>query len=234
MSNTLCVADNAQNQLVIVDVDAMTTLRSVAVGREPYPVDAIGSDLVLVSTRGVQSIQPVRVSSGIGLSPVGLKHTPRSTTRHPDQPIALISGGDRAYTTVLDTTTLRAIAVVGSGSHDSRRDFGGGLACGHPAWGPNDTFLHLDRIARRLELYGMDGNLVTSVNLPSSPHHVTKTNECYLALCEGNPQSRINPSVLRFRIEGNRVVVDAHRFLPIPPMHEAETGAHHLTYDNNS
>ena len=228
----LCVSDNDGDRLFVVDVAGMTVRWEVAVGSGPYPVDAIGRDEVLVSTRGLKSIQPVMVRSGKKRRPVPLTHTPRSTTRHPGRPLALVSGGDRSLTTILDTQKLQPLCVVGSGSADSRRDFGGSLACGHPAWGPNDTVLHLDRIARRVELYDLEGTLVHSANLPSSAHHVASVQGGYLLLCEGNPESRINPSVVKLRISDSRITVEAHRFLPIPPMHVAETGAHHLTYDS--
>ena len=231
MAELLCVSDHDQDQLVIVDLSAMAIQRSVSVGRQPYPVDPIGKDLVLVSTRGLQSVQPVVVSTGKTLPPITLGHTPRSTTLHPTSALALVGGGDRALTTILDTRTLNPLRVVGSGAQDTRRDFGGGLACGHPAWGPDDTVLHLDRIARRIELYDTSGKRLSSVNLPSSAHHVTSTKGGYLALCEGNPESCVNPSVLEFAIQHARLAVNAHSYLPIPPMHIKRTGGHHLTYD---
>lgn len=230
MANLLCISDNEQDMLVIVDLSAMTIMRTVSVGSEPYPVDAIAQDLVAVSTRGLMSIQPVEVSTGHALPPVPLEHTPRSTTRHPQKALALIAGGDRTLTTVLDVNTLKPLCVVGAGSQDTRRDFGGGLACGHPAWGPDDTILHLDRIARR-ELYDIAGKRMDSVNLPSSAHHVTPIDGGYLALCEGNPESHISPSVLKFHIAESRITVDAHSYVPVPPIHVTETGGHHLTYD---
>ena len=230
MADLLCISDNDQDKLVIVDLSAMTIQKTVSVGSKPYPVDAIDKDLVLVSTRGLMSAQPVVVSTGNTLPPVPLDHTPRSTTLHPKGTLALVAGGDRTLTTILDTGNLKPLCVVGAGTQDTRHDFGGGLACGHPAWGPNDTILHLDRIARRLELYDTGGMRVSSINLPSSAHHVTPIDGGYLALCEGNPESRINPSVLKFQISDSRLVVDAHSYLPIPPMHVAGTGGHHLTY----
>ena len=231
MADLLCISDNDQDKLVIVDLSTMTIQKTVSVGSKPYPVDAIRQDMVMVSTRGLTSVQPVEVSTGNKLPPVSLGHTPRSTTRHPRKALALVAGGDRTLTTVLDTNNLKPLRSVGAGSQDTRRDFGGGLACGHPAWGPNDTILHLDRIARRVELYDMGGELMDSVNLPSSAHHVTPIDEGYLALCEGNPESRINPSVLKFRITDSRITVDAHSYLPVPPIHVTGTGGHHLTYD---
>ena len=241
MADALCVSDNAQDALVIVDVSQMKLLQTILVGSKPYPVDLISSGLVLVSTRGEMSVRPVRVSDGCVLDPVKLQHKPRSTTSHPTKNLALIGESDRALTTVVNTETLETGPVVGTGYHmtpkdqqDSRWDFGGDLTCGHPAWGPDDTILHLDRIARRIELYDLQGELITSVNLSSSAHHITPMTPDgpYLALCEGNPGSRINPSVLKFQIKDSSIHVDAHSYLPIPPIHETETGGHHLTYDS--
>ena len=233
MAEVLCISDNDQDNVVIVNLSAMTVERTVAVGRRPYPVDAIGRGWVLVSTRGLQSIQPVEVSTGDTRDPIALSHTPRSATLHPDGTRVLVGGGDLALTTILDAGSLTAACIVGAGTQDERRDFGGGLACGHPAWGPDDTILHLDRIARRLELYDTDGERRDSVNLPSSAHHVAHVDGGYLALCEGNPKSRIKPSVLRFEVKDHRLSVIAHAFLPIPAMHVSRSGGHHLTYDGD-
>lgn len=54
MTDVLCVSDNDQNRLVIVDVSQMKVLRSIRVGSQPYPVDSIRQNLVLVSTRGLK------------------------------------------------------------------------------------------------------------------------------------------------------------------------------------
>ncbi len=231
MTDVLCVSDNDQNRLVIVDVSQMKVLRSIRVGSQPYPVDSIRQNLVLVSTRGLKSVRPVKVPDGRLLKPVKLQHKPRSTTSHATKDLALVGGADLTLTTVIDTKNLKIKSVVGTKRKDPRRDFGGSLACGHPSWGPDDTILHLDRIARRIELYDLEGALVTSVNLPSSAHHVTAIDGGYLALCEGNPKSRISPSVLKFHIENSDISIDAHAYLPIPPIHQTKTGGHHLTYD---
>ena len=231
MTDVFCVSDHDQNQLVIVDVSQMKELGRIKVGPMPYPVDLIGQNLVLVSTRGLRSVQPVKVPGGRLLKPVDLSHKPRSTTLHKTKDLALIGGADVALTTVINTESLKIQVVVGIERKDPYRDFGGSLACGHPAWGPDDTILHLDRIARRIELYDLEGKLVTSANLPSSAHHITAIDGGYLALCEGNPESRINPSVLKFHIKDGTITVDAHAYLPIPPIHQTKTGGHHLTYD---
>ncbi len=239
MPNVFCVSDYNQNSLVIVDVSNMTHKTTVQVGSKPYPVDLISPNLVLVSTRGLRSIQPVDVRAGTALSPVAIPHKPRSTTSHPRKNMALIGGADKALTTVLDTSTFKPIVSVGTGNtfprrNSSRRDFGGDMACGHPAWGPEDTILHLDRIDRRIDLYDLNNKLISWVNTPTSAHHMIFIDgDGYLALCEGNPVSRINPSVLKFHISKKGITIDAHTFLPIPLIHASQTGGHHLTYDRN-
>lgn len=233
MIDVLCISDNAQNQLIIVDLEKMKVLSKTPVGAKPYPVDLIRPDVALVSTRGETNVFPVQITDGSGLPPVSLSlHRPRSTTAHPTKPLALIGGGDKVLTTVLDTGSLSVNFSVGSGASDSRRDFGGGLACGHPAWGPGDTIVHLDRITRRIELYSLANQaLLSSINLPTSAHHIEPAGSHYFALCEGNPESKINPSVMKISLSPNNITVVAHAFLPIPPMSQAHTGGHHLTYD---
>ena len=234
MNAQLCISDNAQDMLHIVDLGSMQLRTSTAVGAGPYPADLIRPDLVLVSTRGEATASPVQVVDGAALPKICLSHKPRSTTKHPTKPLALVGGADKALTTVLDTGALAVVTSVGSGRSDSRRDFGGGLACGHPAWGPEDTIIHLDRIERRIELYEIGKpERIASINLPTSAHHVTRMGSDYLVLCEGNPTSRIAPSVARVQITGQSLAIAAHRFLPVPRLQQSRSGGHHLTYDSH-
>ncbi len=232
MPRLLCVSDNAQDNLVIADLDAMSIRSTTPVGRGPYPADLIDADLVLVSTRGEVSADLLRVSDGSVVQRIALSHKPRSTTRHPSKSLALVSGTDVALTSVLDTGNMSILSVVGSGQSGSVFDFGGSLACGHPFWCSDDTFIHLDRIDRQLELYNCRSTEpLDMLNLPSSPHHVEEAEEGFLVMCEGSPRSLTSPSILKFAVADGRFSVREQAILPIPPLNRTQTGGHHLTVD---
>ncbi|MCP4368885.1 MAG: hypothetical protein GY797_12340 [Deltaproteobacteria bacterium] len=230
----LNISDNAQNTLVIVNLESMSVKHNVPVGKKPYPVDMVRSNIVFVSTRDEYFIQPVNVQNGVAEEAIPLEHKPRSTTSHKTKALALVSGADKALTTVIDTGTMNVLFTVGSGRTDTRRDYGGGLACGHPFWGNNDEIIHLDRIERRVEIYDYQSkDLLDSINLPTSAHHVEKVGEYYYLICEGNRESLVAPSIMQFKIAKGKIDVLTNQFLPIPQTSLDKTGGHHLAVDES-
>jgi len=235
--NLLAISDNLGNRLAIFDVGAFTILHEVPVGNGPYPVDQINSTTVLVSTREEFSAQPVDIQNGSADKVLPLSHQPRSTTAHPRKPLALIGGANQAYTSLVDTGSMTVKSIFGEGGdpNDKRRDFGGSLACGHPAWGPGDTVFHLDRMARRIEAYDSTSfDRLDSINLPSSAHHLEEMGDYFFVMCEGNQRSQIAPSVIRFEFDPNagRIVNLVAYTLPIPASSLSYSGGHHLTVDS--
>jgi len=228
----LCISDNAQDQLVIVETDSMSIETKVPTGKSPYPVDQISKDTVFVSTRGEQSILPVNFISGSAGKAILLPHHPRSTTNHKKKNIALVGGVETSQTSLIDTATNSVIFSVGKADFDTRRDFGGGLACGHPSWVSEEEFLHLDRVERRLELFSLESHeLLSWCNLPTSPHHVAKSGNDFYVMCEGNRNSLISPSVAKFQIINGSISIAYHQFLPVSAMSIRTSGGHHLTVD---
>jgi DNA-binding beta-propeller fold protein YncE len=228
----MLVSDKKNGRLERFDLDTFKHSGSIDVGAGAYPCDQVGEDLVYVSTRDETFLRPVMVSAGKALEPIDLGHQPRSTSWDHDRGLAFVGARTQALVSVVDITTGKVVHQVGSGSTDERRDYGGSLATGHPGVGPNGEILMLDRIARRIELYEVGRSCVlSSINLPSSPHHVHGHDGVYFALCEGNQDSRIAPSVIRFQVVGGELEVLAHRMLPVFEGDWALTGGHHLTVD---
>lgn len=228
----LAISDQRKGRLAFFDMHTMSLERLVDVGPGPYPCDQVGLDLLYVSTRRARSLTPVVPSTGEVLAPIGLTHQPRSTTLDPGSGLAFVAGRDRVVVSVVEVDTGKVIDEVGSGEADPRRDYGGSLACGHPGVGPDGEILLLDRIARRIEMYELGTAApVASMNLPTSPHHVHAHDGRFYAMCEGNPASRIPPSVVVFEVRRRRFRVLVHTFLPVLPRDFARTGGHHLTLD---
>ncbi len=229
----LCISDNKQNKLNIIDVEELSIIHSLDVGQSPYPVDQVSADTVFVSTRGESSVLPVNFKEGVVGAAINLPHRPRSSTRHKSNPLALVAGVESSQTSVVDSGSMQVLFSVGKADTDTRRDFGGGLACGHPAWIGDNHFLHLDRIARRVELYDYQSkDMVSSINLSTSPHHVVIDDDSIFVMCEGNRASLIPPSVAKLRIDNSSIIVEFQMFLPIPFMSYSTTGGHHLTIDS--
>lgn len=234
MASVLCISDNSNDRLHIVELASMSLRSSTSVSSQPYPVDQIADDLVAVSTRGSSSVDFVRVSDGSLTKTLSLPHQPRSTTRNPTKPRALIGGKDRSFSTLIDTGSLAILGTVGSGASGTVDGFGGGLASGHPFWIDNNRFAHLDRINRQICVYE-DCDLsrpIACLSLPTTPHHCETTDGGAIVMCEGNPRNLTPPSVLKFSVVGDNVEVLAHEFLPVPPLSARNSGSHHLTIDS--
>lgn len=234
MATVLCISDNANNNLHIVEVETMRLRSSTPVASQPYPVDQIADDQVAVSTRGASSIDVVKVSDGSLIQSVALPHQPRSTTLNKTKPRALVGGKDRAFSTLIDTGSLSILGTVGSGASGSVDGFGGGLASGHPFWVDADLFAHLDRITRQICVYRESdlSNQLTCLSLPSTPHHCEPVDGGFVVMCEGNSKALTPPSVIRIELVGDVLKVVAHEFLPVPTLSARDSGAHHLTVDS--
>lgn len=228
-----CISDKKQNKLEVIETKNMSKIHSLDVGRIPYPVDQVTSDVVFVSTRGEESIQPVNIIKGQVYNPIKLPHRPRSSSSHPSKSLTLVGSVESTMTSVIDTKNMKYLFSVGQSLSDNRRDYGGGLSCGHPAWVSKSKFLHLDRITRRLEMYSIKSEkMLSSVNLPTSAHHVEQCEDCFYVMCEGSQTSMIPPSVAKIRVKGDDIIFERHQFLPIPHLFFNSTGGHHLTVDD--
>ena len=228
------IADRRNGRLHIFDLHRLSPLHDIEVGAGAYPVDQVGSDLVYVSTRDLESVRPVQVTTGEAFDPIALPHKPRSTARDEARSLALVAGADKVQVSVIDVANGDLVQTVGSGEFDLRSDYGGSLACGHPALGPKGEIILLDRVARRIETYAIGSTeRIASLNLPSSPHHIAIAEGRYFALCEGSRRSRIPPSVMELNVRPDSLEVVQHEFLPLLPKDIGTTGAHHLTIDTN-
>ena len=136
MGKIAFIGDYSASRVIAVDIETWTYVQDISVGDGPYPVDRVQEEMVLASTRKEQFITPIDVASMAPLAKVGLSHTPRSTTLQASTKRALIGGGDRVMTTVLDVSgsTPLPISEHGPGTAVDVTDFGGRLASGHPDW----------------------------------------------------------------------------------------------------
>ena len=240
-STTFVIADNVGNRVSVIDVDGWTISKQIDVGLQPYPVDRVTDDIVLVSTRGEENVGVVAVDGFKPMASIPLPHTPRSSAGQRSTNRVLVAGGNRPMTTVLDFSgdMPTVIGTVGTDANSPLRDFGGGLASGHPAWvdGEADEFFVLDRIARRLHVYSVGSDVpVYSQNLPSSAHHIEAypdEPDRWYVCCEGSRTHRTPPSVVELVRSREGFTTAKNMILPIEGERRALMGAHHLTLHPN-
>jgi hypothetical protein len=172
---------------------------------------------------------------------IPLAHTPRSATYNPDKGLAAISGGDIPMTTVIKSKNDQIETAVGGGpgwNSAVNTDFGGSNATGHPFWHKQKDFFLLNRVARRIELYKHYGELVGTLYLPTTAHHLLRLpsndrhSHSYLAALEGNPAAGIAPGVLQFDVskDGNMTQTGL-LYLDCSDCDPAAMGGHHADID---
>lgn len=157
---------DAMNDLVyVIDVDAMQLEKVILadVGSKPYPIDRTNDQKTYVSTRNSYSIGVLdNFDLDIPIDAIALTHKPRSTSYNSRRGLALISGADAAYSSVIKVNWSKVKKVVGQGEVWDplvNTDFGGSNATGHPFWHKAKRFFQLNRPAKKLELYHKNGTL---------------------------------------------------------------------------
>lgn len=226
----LVISAKNKNIVYYIDLDTMELAASKEVGANPYPIDSLGVHGVIVSTRGANSVDII--APDLSKRTIALIDAPRSCAYLRDSHLVAVSHKTLSSTTIFDLGTATEF-VVGYQEEDRRRDFGGSLATGHPAWIANDHVLHLDRIARRIELWrtnlegSPEGRMLDSINLPTSAHHIEEYNGEYVVMCEGNLDSKTPASILKFNVMDDEINVIGQVFFP----HIG--GGHHLGISPN-
>lgn len=227
--------DSVGDEVFAIDVDRMTLAARIPTGQGPYPVDEVAPGRLLFAiTRKENAITPIDLATLAPLDPIPLPHKPRSSQGSP-LGLVLVSGADRPLTSVVDLASSTVRATVGIDAPGVVEDFGGSLASGHERWLPGyEGFLLLDRVHRTIAVYRSGtAEKLWSVNSPTSMHHlVPDPNETskWFAVCEGNPKSRVPPSVLVLVEEGMGFSVASHLFLPVPDYDLPRMGGHHLDF----
>ena len=142
--------------------------------------------------------------------------------------LCLVAGADQPVTSVLDVSSSSVIQVVGQPTGETDTDYGGGLASGHPIWINKDNFLVLDRRRRTISLYKIGINLpLKTIRTPTSCHHVEEYGTGFVALCEGNLDSRIPPALVFFDVvTGKKPGLSVSEVLFMP---SADGGGHHIS-----
>jgi len=172
--------DTLLNRILEIDVQKMSVRNEIpTVGETPYTIGRAGNeDKLYAITRGSESFDVIDMNSMEIIKTVPMLHSPRSCAFNEYNGLQLISGKNKPMTSLIDVKNDEIVAVVGRNTLVTPLDFGGSNATGHPVWLSRDTFALLDREARKIILYKVEGSTgnwnateVGSLPTPTAPHH---------------------------------------------------------------
>lgn len=225
--------DYEGERVFAVDTNGWSVVQEIPTARGPYPVDQADGH-VLPITRKEQVLPVIDIGTLSETKRIKLSHTPRSTAFHASAGYVLVGGGNKAMTSIVSITQNSVFKEVGDDREIThRQDFGGTLASGHPAWVTQSTFLLLDRVSRTLALYNTEGKRLHEIHTPTSLHHVFHIDSTWYGCCEGNPNSHVPPSLFRFEIQADKIVVTGNSWLPTIGYSVTTMGGHHIDLHPN-
>ena len=246
VDNLAYYGDWDSNRVYIIDVDNMALLKSVEnTGDGPYGIDQQGPNKAYALTRQTESLTVVDNYTLENDGLIELQHKPRSTNFNANTLLSLVSGGDKAMTSIIRTDMDKVTKVVGENTLTTPHDFGGSLSTGHPLWVSDHHFFMLDRAAREIQLWNRSGEMLSTLAVPTSVHHIFQPpvstmeyadRNVFYAVIEGNQSEQVSPGVLRFSIETNTLVqtaqVNLHEYDP-DNLDINTMGSHHADFDPN-
>ena len=212
VENLAYYGDWDNNRVQIIDIDNMKVLSTISTGDGPYGIDQQGPDKAYALTRRTESMSVVDNNTLLYAGEINLPHRPRSTNYNANTSLSLVSGGDKAMTSIIRIDNDEVTKVIGIDVLTTPEDFGGSLSTGHPLWVTDYHFFMLDRTARQIQLWNRDGQMLSALDAPTSIHHIFQpplstmdTNEknVFYAVIEGNQADEVSPGIIRFNIKNN-------------------------------
>ena len=243
VENLAYYGDWDSNRVYIIDVDNMALLTSVEdTGDGPYGIDQQGVNKAYALTRRTESLTVVDNYTLENKGLIELQHKPRSTNFNANTLLSLVSGGDKAMTSIIRTDMDKVTKVVGENVLTTPHDYGGSLSTGHPLWVSDQHFFMLDRAARQIQLWNRAGQMLSTIDTPTSIHHVFQPpsstmafdeKNVFYAVIEGNRDEQVSPGIIRFSIVKNSLQqtgqVNLHDFDP-ENLDIGTMGSHHADF----
>jgi len=243
VDNLAYYGDWDSNRIYIIDVDKMALLLSVEdTGDGPYGIDQQGANKAYALTRKTESLTVVDNYTLENKGKIELQHKPRSTNFNANTLLSLVSGGDKAMTSIIRTDKDKVTKVVGENVLTTPHDFGGSLSTGHPLWVSDTHFFMLDRASRQIQLWNRAGKMLSALDTPTSIHHIFQPpastmvhgeQNVFYAVIEGNQDEQVSPGIIRFRINRNTLQqtaqVNLHDYDPVN-LDINTMGSHHADF----
>jgi YVTN family beta-propeller protein len=242
VENRAYYGDWDNNVVQIIDIDNMKVLSTVSTGDGPYGIDQQGPDKAYALTRRTESMTVVDNNTLDYAGLLDLQHKPRSTNHNANTSLSLVSGGDKAMTSIIRIDNDEVTKVVGKDELTTPDDFGGSLSTGHPLWVTDHHFFMLDRAARQIQLWNRDGQMLSVLDTPTSIHHIfqpplstmdTSEKNVFYAVIEGNRDKQVSPGIIRFNIKHNSLnqtaQVNLHDYDP-ENLDISTMGSHHADF----
>jgi DNA-binding beta-propeller fold protein YncE len=235
------------NRIFIFDVDNWGWVTTVeGTGDGPYGIDQQSPEKAYALTRLTESLTIVNNQTFANDGIIPLEHRPRSTNYNPETGLTLVSGGDKAMTSIIKVEKDEVARVIGDDVKTHPGDYGGSLSTGHPLWVTDRQFFMLDRAAREIQLWHPKNGLLSTLHTATSVHHVFQPpastmkkgdEHIYYAVEEGNRGDNqgepISPAILRFELQGDTLVETGRVELNSidPSIYNASImGAHHAAF----
>ncbi|MBE9563618.1 MAG: hypothetical protein IMF17_00130, partial [Proteobacteria bacterium] len=130
VENLAYYGDWDNNVVQIIDIDNMVLLRTVSTGDGPYGIDQQGANKAYALTRRTESLTNVDNYTLEYDGLIDLQHKPRSTNFNANTLLSLVSGGDKAMTSIIRTDMDKVTKVIGENVVTTPHDFGGSLSTG--------------------------------------------------------------------------------------------------------
>ena len=243
VENLAYYGDWDSNRVYIIDVDNMSLLVSVeGTGDGPYGIDQQGPNKAYALTRRTESLTVVDNYTLENKGLIELQHKPRSTNFNANTLLSLVSGGDKAMTSIIRTDMNKVTKVVGDDVLTTPHDFGGSLSTGHPLWLSDHHFFMIDRANRQIQLWNRDGEMLSSLDTDTSIHHIFQPSAAtmnadehnvFYAVIEGNQDEEVSPGIIRFSINHNTLQqtarVSLHDYDPVN-LDISTMGSHHADF----
>ena len=243
IENLAYYGDWDSNRIFIFDVDNwgwVTTVENTGDG--PYGIDQQSPEKAYALTRQTESLTVVNNQTLENDGLIQLKHKPRSTNYNSATDLTLVSGGDKAMTSIIKVEKDNVVKVIGKNKETHPHDYGGSLSTGHPLWVTDQKFFMLDRAARKIQLWNRNGKRLSTLRTATSVHHIFQQpaatmeagdEHVYYAVEEGNRDEPTSPAILRFELRRDRLVKTGRVELNSidPSTYDASVmGAHHAAF----
>jgi len=187
--------DKENNLIVVVDIDNMKLLDSIATGHQKtYAAEVIKTKgeghsttpKMYVDNRGSNAIDILDSQSNSIVKTIDLAFYPRSIDVEKETGLVAVSGSDKPMTAIIDSNTDRVVATVGEDNVTAPTTSGhnyvssGTLASGHPHWLNQDHFVLIDRQNKKIVTYKItktandtwNTNKVNEITTPSPVHNL--------------------------------------------------------------